>query len=611
MNNPAFERYHLAQFGEGFFGINVKGELTVRPFRDEREWSLPQLIQSLSRHGLQYPALFHFTDILRTKVEELVAAFQTASADVGYSGGYTAAYPIKVNQQKVVVSTIAAHPQTGLEAGSKPELMAVLALARKDSLIICNGYKDREYLSMACRAQQQGYRLLIMVEKSHELPILFDVADELGVEPDLGIRVRLVSMGSGYWQNTGGPKSKFGLTPSDVLSAVSQLKRRKNALAGLKALHVHLGSQIAHIRDIQAGLREAARYYVSLSQMGAPLEYWDVGGGLGVDYEGTQTRNACSMNYSLAEYAKTVVKVAHEVIAGAGVKAPHLVTESGRAMTAHHALLVVPIVDIEEVMPVPAHLDESELPCQDRHPSVQNLMDDYGKLKQGVLSEIYHNATEKLREIEALFLEGHLDLENRALADRIYQVLCGALLKRLNLRVRADREIWTEIQDRRADKVFCNFSIFQSVPDVWGLEQIFPIVPTQQLHEDPQLSAVLCDLTCDSDGSIDQFSINQSLSPVLPLPAFDPEKPYHLAIGLVGAYQEILGDLHNLFGDTPAVHLAWDPAAPEQYRIVAQYRGQTIFDVLQSVHYERADLPDPLMDHEKWDRTLDSITYLS
>ena len=579
----AREVYNTARWGDGYFEIDDAGRVRARSPRQPGHpgVELSALAEALRTQGYNLPVLVRFNHILHDRVDTLCNAFASAIADLDYQGGYTAVYPIKVNQQRRVVSEIVGHggPRVGLEAGSKPELMAVLALSRPDGVVVCNGYKDRDYLRLALIGQQLGLNVFIVVEKLSELDRVLDEALKLGVRPQLGMRVRLASIGAGKWQNTGGEKSKFGLSASQVLEAVRRLKEQ-GMLDTLTLLHAHLGSQIANIHDIQRGLREVGRYYTDLWRLGARLRWVDVGGGLGVDYEGAGSRGDCSMNYSMQEYANNVVQTLWEVCAEQNLPHPHLFSESGRALTAHHAVLITEVIDQEPVPgdrlpPAPGAGDPLIL---------HNLWGRYKGVARGSAVEAYHDAAYWLAEARDLYLHGVLRLEQRARAEQIYFAICRKLQPLLNSGVRAQRELLDELNDKLAEKLFLNFSVFQSMPDVWALDQIFPILPLQGLDQPPTRRAVLQDLTCDSDGCIERYVDGEGVETTLPLPPGRAGEPYLLGIFLLGAYQEILGDMHNLFGDTASVNV--ELTGEGGYRLVEPAHGDTVADLLRYVRFE-------------------------
>lgn len=582
------QRYNIAQWGQGYFDIDDAGEVVVKPSRvaEHAGLSLKKLTQALIDAELSLPVLVRFSDILRDRVEALQSAFATAMAAQQYAADYTAAYPIKVNQQRDVVEAILGAPdsQVGLEAGSKPELMAAIAmLADRRGTIICNGYKDQEFIRLALIGQQLGHRVFIILEKLGELDIVLEQAKALGVVPRLGVRVRLASIAHGKWQNTGGEKSKFGLSSAQILAVVEQL-RALGKLDYLQLLHFHLGSQVANIRDIRRGLQEAARFFVELQQLGAPIHSVDVGGGLGIDYEGTASRSDCSINYSMMEYARNVVHAFAEVCEQAELKHPHLITESGRSMSAHHAVLITQVTETEKVT-VPDPLPS--VTAADA-PVLQELWAVYQGLQSRAITEHYHDACYWLAESHALYNHGLLTLAERARAEQLYQACALQIRSRLNLSVREHQTIATHLTQQLADKIFVNLSLFQSLPDVWGIDQVFPIMPLSDLSNSPDCRAVLQDLTCDSDGRIDRYVDGHSIESTLPLPEAATRPAALIGVFLVGAYQEILGDMHNLFGDTDAVNVVCAPDG--SFTLTHAEAGDTVADVLQYVHYNQQTL---------------------
>ena len=501
--------WNIDQWGSGYFDVDDQGQTLVRPLgHDTPGPALPLkgLVHQLLDAGLRLPVLVRFSDILHDRVEQLCGAFDRAMGDVGYQAGYTAVYPIKVNQQRRVVEEILAtaergNGRVGLEAGSKPELIAVLALSdRTSSLIVCNGYKDREYIRLALLGEKLGHRVYLVVEKLSELTQVLEEARALDVKPRIGLRARLASVGKGKWQNTGGEKSKFGLTASQILQVIGTL-REHDALASLQLVHFHLGSQIANIRDIQRGLRECARFYQSLIELGAPVDTVDVGGGLGVDYEGTRSRSFCSANYSMAEYARNVVNAFAQLCQETGLPQPHLISESGRALTAHHAVLITNVIDEERIDTTPPSRPEHQDPQLEALWRVLDQLETFQEPR--VLVEAWHDLLQAISELQDRFVLGLCDMSARAEGERVYTAACGRLRAQLDSRNRAHRDIQDELAEKLADKLFVNFSLFQSVPDVWGIEQIFPVLPLTGLDQTPERRAVIQDITCDSDGRID------------------------------------------------------------------------------------------------------------
>lgn len=574
--------YNIAHWGDGYFGINEAGHACVYPLRDStRAIDFDAVARQLPEHGLSLPVLLRFNNILHDRVDTLTRAFDRAMAEEGFEGRYTAVYPIKVNQQRSVVEEIVQHggERVGLEAGSKPELMAVLALVPRGGTIVCNGYKDREYIRLALIGRALGHQVYIVVEKLSELEMVLQQSAELGIDPLLGVRLRLASIGAGKWQNSGGEKSKFGLSASQLLQAVERL-RSAGQLQHLTLMHVHLGSQLANIRDIQNGVREVGRFYSELHALGVPLTVVDLGGGLGIDYEGTRSRSPCSVNYSISEYANNIVHTLREVCSEHELPHPHIFTESGRALTAHHAVLMTNVLDVERVPDNGA----GEAP-EEEAPSI--LHDMWQGLQNGAqypALELYHDAVDWLSQAQAMYLHGVLNLQQRARAEQIYYALCHTLVQRLQPGVRAHREALDELQQKLADKLFCNFSLFQSLPDTWGIKQVFPIMPLQRLNEEPTRHAVVEDLTCDSDGRVDLYVDSEGVNNSLRVHELAADSPYLIGFFLVGAYQEILGDMHNLFGDTDSVNVVLE--ADGGYRLEHAERGDSVDDLLRYVHFD-------------------------
>lgn len=589
--SPAHKVYNIAHWSDGYISVNAAGEVEICPDRgrSSAHINLPKLTRSLSDAGLALPVLVRFTDILHDRVNKLCGAFNKVIHEQAYQGQYTAVYPIKVNQQRrVVEELVAAEPaatnnQIGLEAGSKPELLAVLSLARNNgSVIVCNGYKDREYIRLALIGQKLGHQVFIVVEKQSELPLILDEAKKLGVSPLIGVRARLATIGKGNWQNTGGEKSKFGLSASQVLEVVETLKRA-GALDTLQLLHFHLGSQIANIRDIQTGLKECARFYSELRHLGAPVGTVDIGGGLGVDYEGTRSRSSCSMNYTVFEYAYNVVHVLQAECDRLGLPHPALISESGRALTAHHSVLITNVIDRETAV----HHDVSEpaitapSPLQDLWRDLRSLQDDNCPRS---LAEIYHDVLHAMTDAHAQFAHGLLSLTERAQAETLYTRCCRLIRAQLDSANRAHREIIDELNEKLAEKLFVNFSLFQSLPDVWGIDQIFPVMPINGLNRPLNRRAVVQDITCDSDGRIDHYVDGQGIETTLPLPEHNPDEPLLIGFFMTGAYQEILGDMHNLFGDTHSVDVRLDDQG--NYDISEPIKGDSVAKVLRYVNFE-------------------------
>jgi len=581
----AAEMYGIRNWGKGYFSINKAGHVIVQPNKDPDESiDLKELIDQLQARGIQLPILLRFTDILRHRVGEIHDAFRRAMEESEFRGSYCCVYPIKVNQQRHVVEEILDFGKPfhfGLEAGSKPELLAVLALTNGlDTPIICNGFKDDEFIRMTMLARKIGKQIIPVVEKFTELEAICKYAEELQVRPAIGVRVKLAARGAGRWRSSAGYRSKFGLTLTEVLEAVEYLKQRDMADC-LQLVHFHLGSQITNIRFVKSALTEAARVYVELHRVGAGVRFLDVGGGLGIDYDGSQTDFESSVNYTLQEYANDVVFRVKNVCDEAGVPHPTIVSESGRAVVAYHSLLVFDVLGV-------SHFDRYEVPPEipsDAPPQINDLFSIYRDLKKKNILESYHDAVQAVDETLNMFNLGSLDIEMRALSERLFWALCSKLLKI----VREMEYVPEELQGLEAllsDTYFCNFSIFQSMPDSWAIKQLFPIMPIHRLNEVPSRRAVLGDITCDSDGKIDQFIDLRDVRNTLQLHPLNGE-PYYLGAFLLGAYQEILGDLHNLFGDTNAVHVSLDDG---ELNVDTVIKGDTVREVLAYVQYSADEL---------------------
>ena len=577
--DDARHTYAIANWGEGYFDVGADGAILVKPrAADGPALNLPEIIEAARELGSRLPLLVRFADILDDRRTRLQAAFAKAMSDCDYAGGYTLIYPIKVNQQKNVAGELAASGGAGfgLEAGSKPELMAVLALAKRGSVVICNGYKDREYIRLALIGRKLGLDVFIVIEKPSELRYVIEEAKSLGVEPLLGVRMRLKSLGAGKWQNSGGDKAKFGLTPRQLLTLIDELKSADLSHT-LKLLHFHMGSQMSNVRDIARGMREAVRYFVELSQLGLPIQYMDVGGGLGVDYEGTRSRSECSINYGLDQYASSVVGALAEACAENNLKHPHVLTESGRALTAHHAVLVVNVSEIEES-------PRGSIPAvrEDEPAVLRRLREVNAEIGKRPPTELYHEAQYHLAEGQSLYALGQLSLADRAQLDDLYYAIVNAVRSHLKPDERSHRQVLDELNETLVDKYFVNFSVFESAPDIWAIDQVFPIVPIAGLDREPDRRGVIADLTCDSDGRIDHYVDADGVDVSLPLHAPAHGESYLLGLFMVGAYQETLGDIHNLFGDTDAVSVKLTAAG---YELCHQRRGDTTDMMLDYVGY--------------------------
>ncbi len=582
----ALETYGIRGWGNNYFSISDCGHVVVTPpGLNGHTIDLKALVDEVRQRGVGLPLLLRFSDILRSRIDELNQAFAQAIKEYGYQGSYRGVYPIKVNQEHRVVEEVVRFGQPyhhGLEAGSKPELLAVLAMLNdEEALIICNGYKDEEYVETALLGSKIGRTIILVVEKPSELRLIARIAKKTGVRPCIGMRAKLSTRGSGRWEASGGDHSKFGLSARELVEAVAFL-RAHDLLGSFELLHFHLGSQISNIRNVKEGLREAGRFYGELVKLGAPLRYLDVGGGLGVDYDGSQTNFSSSMNYTLQEYANDVVYAIMEMCEEAQIPPPTLVSESGRATVAHHCVLVVDVLGVSEFQ-AGAALGE---PPEDAQAVVWNLYDTYRELTRKNLLEAYHDAMQYKDESLTLFALGHLSLQERVMAEDYFWGICQKTL-RFTREMDEVPEEFEGLERLLADTYFCNFSIFQSIPDSWAVNQLFPIMPIHRLHEEPSRRAVLADITCDSDGKIDEVIDRREVKHVLQLHPANGEN-YYLGFFLVGAYQEILGDLHNLFGDTNTVHVSLMPNG--EYHIEAVVSGDTVTDVLEYVSYSREDL---------------------
>lgn len=571
----------MGGWGTSYFGINDKGDVYVTPCKDNTQIDIRDIMDELALRDITPPVLLRFPDILDNRIEKTSSCFEKAAKEYDYNGESFIIYPIKVNQMQPVVEEIISHGRKfnlGLEAGSKPELHAVIAVqCQSDSLIICNGYKDQSYIELALLAQKMGKRIFIVVEKLNELDIIARIAKKLGVRPNLGVRIKLASSGSGKWEESGGDASKFGLTSSELLAALEILES-KGMKDCLKLIHFHIGSQITKIRRIQTALREASQFYIQMHKMGYDVEFVDCGGGLGVDYDGTRSSNSeSSVNYSIQEYVNDCLYTFIEAANANGIKHPNLITEGGRSLSAHHSVLVI---DVLETASLPEMNEEYE-PTPESHKLVKDLYEIWDNLNPRTMMEDWHDAEQIREEALDLFSHGMVDLQTRAEIERMYWSVC----REVNSMAKSMKHLPEELKglDKLlADKYFCNFSLFQSLPDSWAIDQLFPIVPLQRLDERPTRSATIQDITCDSDGKIANFVTNRHLSHILPVHTIKKNDPYYLGVFLVGAYQEILGDMHNLFGDTNAVHIS---VKDGKYNIDQIFDGETVEEVLSYVQY--------------------------
>ena len=584
----SLELYGVPSWGGGYFSVNPEGHLEVRP----RGGSGPsidmlELTQSLERRGLRTPLLIRFSDILASRVRGLSEAFQAAASEYGYQGQYRGVYPIKVNQQRHVVEEIVEHGRdagVGLEAGSKPELLVALALLdTPGALIVCNGYKDRAYVETALLAQRLGRRPIIVVDRFREIDLILKTSRELGIKPALGVRARLTTKGAGKWVESTGDRSKFGLTAVEIVEAVERL-RSEDMLDCLELLHFHIGSQITAIRAHKDALREAGRIYAGLHALGARPTLVDVGGGLGVDYDGSQTNFHSSMNYTVQEYANDVVAALQEAADDADIPHPDIVTESGRAMVAHHSVLVFDVLGVNEVL---GHRPREEA-GEEENKVIQDLAEVRDSISRKNVQEAYHDALQLKEEASQLFSLGYLDLPARAKVERLFWACCEKIL-RIVRELPYIPEDLADLEKGLADTYYGNFSVFQSAPDHWAVKQLFPVMPIHRLDERPTRRGVFADLTCDSDGKIDKFIDQRDVKDVLELHPWD-DSAYYIGVFLVGAYQEILGDLHNLFGDTDAVHVHLDEAGG--YSVEDVVEGDQVSDVLRYVQYDERALSE-------------------
>ncbi len=588
MNNKRADKhfYNMEHWGAGYFHINAQGNVEVRKEGAISGVELQTIVNSAAQFGLNLPLLIRFTDILHARIDHLYLAFAQAIAATRYQGQYQLVFPIKVNQEFSVIDCLLQNPKhsIGLEAGSKPELMAVIGLLNQErATIICNGYKDNAYIRAALIAQSMGHQVFIIIEKRAELNIIIQEALQMRIKPRVGVRIRLTTTCHGKWEHTGGVKSKFGLNAEQVMDLVQQLKAH-DFLDCLQLMHCHLGSQIANLQDIAACMQEVVQYYIELHRLQVPIQIIDVGGGLAVDYEGTHSSNDCSMNYDLCEYATQILRS----VAGACLKEnlpqPNIISESGRALTAHHAVLITNITDIETV--------DTDYAKTSIMPGDTDLIRDMENIYQaitrvsGLVS--YQQAQAILNHSQLLYSQGDMNLAEKAKIEQMFAVICYVVLNKLDSNIVFESALIDEINERLATKFFCNLSFFQSLPDAWAIGQIFPIVPITQLFEQPNLHGILQDLTCDSDGTLKCYTGQSTIKSTLLLPPYDPQKPYHLAFFLVGAYQEILGNLHNLFGDTNSLDIALLDNGT--FKISHLVHGDTVSAVLKAAHFSTEGL---------------------
>lgn len=577
--------YNVGGWGRDFFSINEAGHVEVTPGGPgTTRIDLKELVDDLRERGLNLPILIRFSDILRRRVEQLCFAFQQAIAENEYRGCYRGVYPIKVNQQRHVVEELVEYGRPfhlGIEAGSKPELLVALALQdNPEALILCNGYKDRAFIETALLAQKLGRRVVITMDRMGELETILRTSRELDIRPTIGVRARLATRGAGKWVESTGDRSKFGLNSAEIVATVERL-RAEGMLDCLQLLHFHIGSQITAIRAIKDALREASRIFTELHGLGANMRYLDCGGGLGVDYDGSQTNFHSSVNYTLQEYAADIVSQVAEACNAKGVPHPDIVTESGRALTAHHSVLVFNVLDSNQML-LGQH---PESLVGDEHRIIQQMYETFASVSRKNFQEAYHDALQMKEEAITAFNLGVLDLKGRARVEELFYATCERILKIVRDLPYVPDEL-ENLEKHLTDTYYCNFSLFQSIPDHWAVRQLFPAMPIERLDKPPLRRAVLADLTCDSDGKMDEFIDLRDVKHFLELHAVNGS-PYHVAIFLVGAYQEILGDLHNLFGDTDAVHVK---VVEDDYAVEHVVEGDSVAEVLSYVQYSKEDL---------------------
>ena len=574
--------YNINGWGVSYFGINDKGHVVVTPKKNGIEVDLRELMDELALRDIGAPVLLRFADILDNRIESMSCCYRKASQEYGFRGECFSVYPIKVNQMHPVVEEIISHGQKfnlGLEAGSKPELHAVIAVnAESDSLIICNGYKDESYIELALLAHKMGKRIYLVIEKMNELDLIADIAKRLNVRPNLGIRIKLGSSGSGKWEDSGGDASKFGLTSSELLEVLETLTA-KGMGDCLKLIHFHIGSQVTNIRHIKTAIREASQFYVQMHKMGFPVDFIDAGGGLGVDYDGTRSASSeSSVNYSMQEYVNDVIYQIMDAADRNGLPHPNIITESGRSLAAHHSVLVMQVLETASLPEMPEEWEVGE----NDHRLVKDLYEIWDNLTQRSALENWHDAQQIREETLELFSHGLIDLRTRAQIEKLYWSVTREI-KQIAAQMKRVPEELNKVNKLLADKYFCNFSLFQSLPDSWGIGQVFPIMPLQRLGERPDRQATLQDITCDSDGKVGSYIVENTIANSLPVHSLRGGEPYYLGVFLVGAYQEILGDMHNLFGDTNAVHIS---VTKDGYKIDQTIDGETIDDVLDYVDWD-------------------------
>lgn len=594
--------YNIDWWGNGYFSVNEKGHVTVNPTKSEQTSvnqviDLSELVNERLEKGQKLPALFCFPQILQSRLHDINKAFKDARQEYGYSKDYFLVYPVKVNQHKRVLDALTNTSEPiGLEAGSKAELMAVLAHAgRTRSIIVCNGYKDREYIRLALDGLKMGHTVFLVIEKMSELKIVLEESQRLNVTPKLGVRARLASQGSGKWQSSGGERSKFGLDASQVLTLVETLKA-DNKLHWLELLHFHLGSQMSNIRDITKGVKESAKFYTELSKLGVNIKYFDVGGGLGVDYEGTRSQSDCSVDYSLKEYANNIIWTIGDECRANGLEEPTIITESGRALTVYHAVLIANAIGIER-----NEFNQPSLPDEGSCDALFRLFETWDEIEKDQnsrsLREWLHDSQYDLQEVHEGYAAGCVSLTQRAKAEQIYLCICNKIQSLLDPANKSHRAIIDELQERMADKIYLNFSLFQSLPDAWGINQIFPVMPIENLDKPLTRRAVILDITCDSDGAIKQYLDDDDITSTMPFPEYEPHKPPLIGVFMVGAYQEILGNMHNLFGNTEALDVTIDNEG--KVTVALSDEGSTVDDMLRYVLLDPSNLLNCYMNFQQ------------
>ncbi|HRS01292.1 MAG TPA: biosynthetic arginine decarboxylase [Bacteroidota bacterium] len=590
--DDANELYNITGWGNGYFGINDKGNIYVAPRQNGRQIDLKEIIDELMLKDVEMPVLLRFPDILDDRIEMLMKSFQKSATEYNFKGNYYAIYPIKVNQSRPVVEEILRYGtkfNIGLEAGSKPELQAILALSSNpNALIICNGYKDEVYVELALLAKKTGKNVIIVVEKLNELKLITKIARKYNIAPSIGIRVKLASSGSGKWEESGGDQSKFGLTSTELIQAI-EFAKKNHILDNINLVHFHIGSQITNIRKIKSAIQEASQYYVELIKEDCNIQFVDIGGGLGVDYDGSRSSNPSSINYSVQEYLNDAIFSLQEVADKNNIPHPNLITESGRALTAHHSVLVFDVLEKTSLLT----WNENYKISDEDHEHVQELYQILHNLTPANMLESWHDAQQIREETIELFGLGLINLKNRAMIESLFWTVAKAI-NSLAENLKHIPDEFKQLPKMLADKYFCNFSLFQSLPDSWAIDQIFPIAPIHRLNEQPKCNTTLQDITCDSDGKIDNFIWQGNFHQFLPLPEFTEDKPLFIGVFLIGAYQEILGDLHNLFGDTNAAHIV---LTQDGYEIQQIIDGEEVADVLEYVQYNPRKL---VKDMESW-----------